>query len=410
MPRPRRQTRHCMCASNSRWHGPAAVANALRLAFSIIILGLQPEGCSQLLLWNDIEIQSKKAVYLQMVRVCQEIMNMANESMEAARRELPAQSVISFDGSWEHRRHSNRCIFTVICSQTGKVIDSIVISNKAPRKSLTYCESPTLMEAQGLRIAIMHLSNLPNIVGYVHDNDAKSRKIINESGWQIKEYLDPGHCLKSFDRKLQKFQKKNGNILNGIEESLKRWMNVLIKYDATVDEKKRLWQNSINHYCGDHRGCLWAHPNARIWDNAGNPQARALLQKFLSDTEFILEYCDSEFSTQSNESFHKLKLKYATKDVKWGFTWPARMMCAVLDRNWPFWKFELYRRLGLPPLSEECRQDLENQERLRLQRKIICHSREYLEAEYNRRIERRKSTKRLTKEAAKYAYKMNPYA
>ena len=38
------------------------------------------------------------------------------------------------------------------------------------------------MEAKGLILALKTLAQCPNIVGYVHDNDAPARKILNESG------------------------------------------------------------------------------------------------------------------------------------------------------------------------------------------------------------------------------------
>ena len=79
------------------------------------------------------------------------------------------------------------------------------------------------------------------------------------------------------------------------------------------------------------------------------------LKKFVNSTEFIIESCSTEFDTQSNESFNRTKLKYATKDVKCGKSWEYRMMCAVLDRNEEYWKLELYDRLELGERSADCR-------------------------------------------------------
>jgi hypothetical protein len=117
-----------------------------------------------------------------------------------------------------------------------------------------------------------------------------------------------------------------------------------------------------------------------------SPDNTELIQKldaFLAKTSWILQKCDSEFSTQINESFNRGKLEYASKDLKWGFTWIARMSCAVLDRNHPFWKLELRRRLcctmGLPPLSDLVEMMLAAEEEQRLGRKKACHSEKYRE-------------------------------
>ena len=54
--------------------------------------------------------------------------------------------------------------------------------------------------------------------------------------------------------------------------------------------------------------------------------AMQALKGFLDATQFVIEKCCGIYSTQSNESLHRRKLKFATKDVKWGFTWHARAM------------------------------------------------------------------------------------
>ena len=90
-----------------------------------------------------------------------------------------------------------------------------------------------------------------------------------------------------------------------------------------------------------------------------------MLKKFLESTEFILECADPLYSTQINEAFHRIKLKYASKDVKWGFAWESRMCYAILDKNESHWKQKLYNFLWLPELSVANRLFLENEEKLR---------------------------------------------
>ena len=107
------------------------------MASSIIVDGLQPEKTLEMIMLNNIKIDDFSEVYEKMHQVCDEIISMGNESMRKARETLPPNSVVSFDGSWEHRRKAMRCLFSVICNKTGQVIDSIVVSNKVPRNDPT---------------------------------------------------------------------------------------------------------------------------------------------------------------------------------------------------------------------------------------------------------------------------------
>jgi hypothetical protein len=50
---------------------------------------------------------------------------MAAESCPEAIAELPEEAAMSFDGSWEHRRKSHRCMFSVIAQQTKKITTGI---------------------------------------------------------------------------------------------------------------------------------------------------------------------------------------------------------------------------------------------------------------------------------------------
>lgn len=100
-----------------------------------------------------------------------------------------------------------------------------------------------------------------------------------------------------------------------------------------------------------------------------------LLEEFLLKTVFIVDTCVEHYTIQANESLHRLKLKYACKDVKWGFTNEARMTCAVLDRNEIGWKLKLkYDHLGLPPLCPDKYDKLWKMEHARISRKLRVHS------------------------------------
>jgi hypothetical protein len=60
-----------------------------------------------------------------------------------------------------------------------------------------YACAPQNRQVIALIHFLLELMQLPQIVGYVHDNDANTRKVIRKSAWGIQEFLDPGHASKS---------------------------------------------------------------------------------------------------------------------------------------------------------------------------------------------------------------------
>lgn len=403
MTKVRRSVRKARMAARRRWRTEVPTVSARRMAFAILVEGGQPEQVAAILQWCGLRVPSMKTVYDEMRTVCRRIIKMAQNSMRAKREQMLPNTIISFDGSWDHRRNGKRCLFTVINSSTGAIIESVVLSKKPNSPSQILCEESNMMEAKGLEVAVERLRNDPNIVAYVHDNDAKARRIIGQAGWEIFEYLDPGHCLKSFERKLQNFERKNNGILRGIEGTLKHWVWILISTALPVEQKVQLWQNTVHHMCGDHSRCLPHAPMGVVWDNAATPGAPLALKKFLDRTQFIIERCCNGISTQANESFHRKKLKYASKDIRWGFTWEARMMAAVLSKNMPGWKLQLYRSLGLTGLPERFEISIRRKE-------IECYGRSMLIRTDPLRARRRARQPRQGQQNAAHLARPNPLA
>ena len=360
MGRARRTVRHARLAAHARWHQKKLEVSALRMAYAILVEGARPEQIREVFKRCGIIVPTRQELYKEMRTVCNTVINLALQNMDDELEKMPEGSVLSFDGSWDHRRRGKQCLFTVICHQNGKIVECLTISKAVPETSENYCGDSNRMEAKGLSLAIDRLRQCPNIVGYVHDNDASARKMIRESGWEIIEYLDPGHTMKAFERRVTSFNRKNCQVLRGIEGALKSWMAALLKSSDPVEEKVKQWNNAVNHLSGDHSNCHHGDCKTTKWDLAEDEGAVDSLKKFLASTQFILEKCNPTFSTQKNESFHRMKLKFATKDVHWGFTWNARMMCAVLENNMKGWKDVLFHELGLDRVPEDVEIHMKN--------------------------------------------------
>jgi hypothetical protein len=274
-----------------------------------------------------------------------------------------------------------------------------------------FCAVSQNMEVHALKLVIPELKALGKIVGYVHDNDAKAKKAISAAQWNIIEHLDPGHAFKAFDRKLKKFNDQHGKVFTEIEDGLRRFLKDLMYLQGvTLQQKVTYWKNALQHYSGSHIGCPSQHnpkKPPKVWSRKDDPQSMKLLEEFLEKTASVVEHVEGEFSTQMNESINRSKVKFADKNRQWRTTWPARMACAVLDRNVPNWRLTLYDRLNLPPLSGASRLYLEIKERSRLWQKVWRTSEAY---KIQRREERKMMKKKnQTPKNQKLDYKASPW-
>jgi hypothetical protein len=213
--------------------------------------------------------------------------------------------------------------------------------------------------------------------------------------------------MKSFERKLL----KTGKELKDIADSLRRFMQTLLRMSNwTVEKKVEAWLNSINHYLGIHTKCPFeGHDTGTRWAKLDQETTNLLLRQFLEDTAPILQKCSREFSTQMNESLNRSKSKYGDKDVKWWWTWEARMACAVLDRNWPFWKVDLHGRLGLRARSAGVQLQIIARENQRLMTKArFGIDDENVKEKFIKRVRAARPRKQAVP-MGEMGYKTNPY-
>jgi hypothetical protein len=387
---------------------PAEHFDARRLAFSLIVTGSENQKAYDLLRWNNVQIPSQYAMNLALAEISRKIIKMADQSCEDATDHMKPGATISIDGSWEHRRNSNRCITCVFSQNQGERRKKIIAYDIETTKGgspidFGYVRCPQNLEVIGLIHMLPELMENPNIVRYVHDNDGKTRKVIRDMGWDVIEQVDFGHASKSLEKtiiaaKLTSSKKRNKDI----KDSLMRWMKCLLHNKGMSEEDKvQAWKNSLLHLEGHHETCLVHHlrPPPVLVDENDTALVEKII-KLLNSTDWILRKCDLDFSTQANESFNRGKLKYATKDIKWQISWPARMACAVLDRNFPHWKMHLYKALGLPPLNPKIEKVLNTGEDRRLAAMEFYRSKEYIDYKraYRRKtIDARKAAASVTK-------------
>ena len=378
----------------------------MKFAFSVIVEGQSYSSVQNIFLWNDIVVPAEKTFYRAQKKIFLAIEQMCRENVLLNRSLMRYPSTISFDGSWSHRRGARECLLVIIDQTTKKIVDFSILLKHRPDTSFDYSGASNGMEVEGLRRLIPQWKDDPKVTAYVHDKDAKTRKALMDSGWKIREFIDPNHVSKSFDRKFSKFNEHR--LLNGLKNRLHNWFTNLLRSDFTENEKTKLWMNAFNHLCGDHSQCP-KHGDTEVWAKASNESARNQLSLFLDATKELLTISNSRFSTQLCECLHSLKAKFASKTISWKISWPTRVMCAILQFNHPnAWKFELYKRLNLPPLPCYVLQRLQPKFHSVDHRNSIRRCKERQMIENMKRSKSREKNKASQKGIHDYKYPVSP--
>lgn len=116
------------------------------------------------------------------------------------------------------------------------------------------------MEIEGVRRIIEILKPIGKIEGYVHDKDAKTTKLIKQM-WGIREYIDPNHSNKSFNKKFAKYNGGKSKYclkgsLSGLQKHLSKFKTILVKSDYSILERENLWLNAVEHFSNNHSLCI----------------------------------------------------------------------------------------------------------------------------------------------------------
>lgn len=358
--------------------------DSLRFAFSIIVNGCSFTDGESIFLWNNLLPPSQSSFYRAQKVVSEKIIEMATESCRYWKNKLLPNSCIAFDGSWSHRRNAMHCLIDFIDTRTKKVVDFEVVS----KMDSDFNGSSNSMECFGLRKMIPRWIDNKKVTHYVHDNDAKSRKLIRELGWNVEENIDLNHYMKSYRRKFDKYKELSPTKFRGIKLKLERFFQSLMHLDATEEDKIDLWMNVVEHFSGNHTSCI-KHKPTRIWSGIlidGNKEA---LTTFLKKASKLLTKCNTAHSTQMCESLHAIKAHFANKLICWKSSWTCRICAAILDFNSPHWEFQLYNELQLPPLAPIISQKLRKISQQKIDQRIKRSSEEYKIKDRKRKRDKR---------------------
>lgn len=304
----------------------------------------------------------KTQFYQKQLEYGNKIVDLCQRRMKIEQSRLRNGTVISIDGSWDHRRNGQWCITEAIDTVTKKVIAYSIVSKKTFLNR--FVNASNQMELACTKKLIEILNYTKKIIGYVHDKDAKTTHLFHEK-WNIAEYYDLNHNAKSFKRRFNKAN--SGKVkgiakhqLNGISDKLLKFLRTLSKSNFSCDQKRELWLNVAQHFSGNHTGCihkpfqtkeeenkalgLWKIRNGHV-----NKTKIEALQVFLNYTLKLVSQVDANYNTQTNEAFHSIKAKLADKQIQWNASFPVRMAIAILKWNYPTKYLSMIsKELGIP--------------------------------------------------------------
>ena len=155
-----------------------------------------------------------------------------------------------------------------------------------------------MMESAGMRESFQNLKPFlaDKKVTFTRDHDNKTSRIIDEIfDGEVQQALDPIHGVKELKRKaeayfnscaeqqytIKKQEAKSGTqitVMKSAEravytfliQKLVVWFKFLIENFPNIDERVVLWENSGNHFIGNHDKCL--HPDDLSKRTVGGPR------------------------------------------------------------------------------------------------------------------------------------------
>ena len=194
-----------------------------------------------------------------------------------------------------------------------------------------------------------------------HDQDQGLNKVVRDAAWDICEFLDRNHVMKSWDTMWKRVayinegsRGRNLDFMVEIQGQLKRWFYVALKLDDSDEVRAVKWRECIQFFSTGENG--WS-----AWDDE---HAIALLTQFVESMVPMIPQIRSGFSTQLCECLNSMAAKLANKQISWRGSFEARVCVAVLNFNEGHrWQLRLYDELAAlfnwRSLPERCRARLE---------------------------------------------------
>ena len=262
------------------------VLNYKRFVLSVLCCGLNPRQAILFTLMNNIKPPMVTRYFDIQREFYQPILCLAIANVLHHRNLMERNSVLSFDGSWAHKRNAKQCIVTFIDQKRKKIVDFQLMRKKIRGWDSTFTGASNLMESHGLLKMIERWQCDDKVVGYVHDNDGKCKALM-DLHTNYEEELDANHFVKYFENKFDKVNHEYLGRLLPFKESLIRFMKFLQKSDYTDDQRISFWMNSVYHFKGDHSHCPDPNHSSSLHEEIDDTVTEGLTKLLLLTKKFV---------------------------------------------------------------------------------------------------------------------------
>ena len=323
------------------------VDKGIRAAFAAILSGITFSTYFILSFLLGVEPVNKYWFDIGVKKVTEVLYDSAIESVQKHFEAMPPQAKLSFDASWSHRRNAKLCVADFIDIDSGKIVAFSII-NKFINDEFNNYEGPSnLMEARGFEDLLPFLKASGKVGTIIKDGDVKIEKLIEKYNWTVKVMSDVNHKFKNFHTSFKKINDAHNGKLRGLEKGLKQWLGHILFSNLSTIVKEELWNNTVNHYLGNHANCI-QHGPVKNWKNVKDPDAVKALQEVI-DLWYptVRDFIRGE-TTNFNENFHSVKARFLNKVYNYGKSSEARICASILQYNEGYkWIVNVLKRIHM---------------------------------------------------------------
>ena len=100
---------------------------------------------------------------------------MARSLSDLERYRLKANSVVSIDATFDHRRKGSLCVATMLSCDSRKIVDYEIATRPKQYVEGTANVASTNLEAEAVKTMVKRWENESKVTHYVHDNHGQTR-------------------------------------------------------------------------------------------------------------------------------------------------------------------------------------------------------------------------------------------
>lgn len=264
------------------------------------------------------------------------------------RKKMKKGSVVSMDGSWDHRRDGKMIIYDVIYLETKKIVYFSLKIQRSQKRHGNTDVCPQALEGQAFKDLLPTLMSDSNINEVVKDGDLQIESMIMNSGWMVNITPDPNHLLKNFDTLFKNAIKPNNEMFRGISKIVLKQLKYILYNDSPKEVKYKQVEDMKNYILNQPIIKLGRAKEKHKWKHANSPEAIISLNKVMNLCNEIVFGFDRGHSTCINECYHSLKGKFVPKDYNLGNTCDVRLYASILQFNMgDDWLTEIFTSLKL---------------------------------------------------------------